>query len=128
MNIKNFFVVCYLSVLILALSPAFADEPLALQGQEVFRLCEACHSVEPGVHIFGPTLHGVYQRQAGTQEGYSYSQALANSGIDWNESYLHRWLASDSKNLVPGTRMQWRTQLSEEQLQALIAYLKTLRD
>ena len=36
--------------------------------------------------VAGPTLFGVFGRQAGTLKGYPYSDALINSTIVWNEA------------------------------------------
>ena len=45
-------------------------------GEEVFRKCQACHSLEPGRRTVGPTLRGVIGRAAGSIEGYPYSVAM----------------------------------------------------
>jgi cytochrome c len=75
------------------------------QGAQAFRQCAACHSVEPGRHLTGPSLAGMVGRPAGTVEGFTrYSDALSTSGLTWDAATLERWLA-DPATLVPGTSM-----------------------
>jgi nitrite reductase (NO-forming) len=37
----------------------------AATGKQVFRKCQACHSMEPGKNLLGPSLAGVINRKAG---------------------------------------------------------------
>jgi len=75
-------------------------------GAQAFRQCAACHSLERGRHLTGPSLAGVVGRPAGTAQGFTrYSEALATSGLTWDAGTLDRWLA-DSAALVPGTSMR----------------------
>jgi cytochrome c len=70
-----------------------------------FGLCADCHSLQPGVHLSGPSLAGIWGRRAGTQDGFGrYSKELRQSGLVWNEVTLDAWLL-DAKALVPGNRM-----------------------
>ena len=64
------------------------------RGRQVFdRNCTACHSVEPGKHMTGPSLAGLWARKSGAAEGFSrYSPALVAADIEWNEATLDRWL------------------------------------
>ena len=48
----------------------------AAAGRLVFRKCQACHSMEPGKTILGPSLAGILGRKAGSDPGYSYSPAM----------------------------------------------------
>src|SRR5262249_36908902 len=43
----------------------------AAAGRQVFRKCQACHSLEPGKNMLGPSLADVIGRKAGTEPGYS---------------------------------------------------------
>ena len=54
----------------------------AAAGRLVFRKCQACHSMEPGKTILGPSLAGILGRKAGSDPSYSYSPAMkqANNG------------------------------------------------
>jgi cytochrome c len=60
----------------------------------VFRACTACHTLEPGLHRTGPSLAGVFGREAGTAEGFSrYSDALKSADLVWREGALNGFLA-----------------------------------
>lgn len=90
-----------------------------------FLQCRSCHSVEPGKNGVGPSLHGVYGKQAGSADGFNYSTALKESGITWNRASLDTWLTSPIK-MVPGTRMVIGIP-NEEARQSVIDYLETLK-
>jgi cytochrome c2 len=53
----------------------------ASAGRLVFRKCQACHSIEPGKNMLGPSLAGVIGRKAGTEAGYNYSPAMKSADI-----------------------------------------------
>jgi cytochrome c len=94
---------------LLALLGSYATagaEGNAQQGAQAFRQCAACHSLEPGRHLTGPSLAGVVGRPAGTAAGFTrYSDALSKSGLTWDAATLDRWLANTAA-LVPGTSMR----------------------
>src|ERR1700736_1083778 len=77
----------------------------AVQGKAVYQGCQACHSIDD--NDLGPRHRGVVGRRAGSVEDYSYSAALKNSGLTWNEATLDRWLTNPSA-LVPGTKMYFK--------------------
>ena len=84
---------------------------------------QACHSIDE--NDLGPRHRGVVGRRAGSVADYSYSPALKNSGLTWNELMLDRWLMNPSA-LVPGTKMFFK--IDDPQARAdIIAYLKELR-
>lgn len=85
--------------------------------------CAACHSLVPGETRVGPALKDVVGRAAGAAVGFTYSEALANSGIVWDAQQLDRWLG-DSNVAVPGSAMNFR-QADAAKRQAIIAYLAT---
>lgn len=101
---------------------ALADGDAAA-GEKVFRKCKACHSVEAGKNKVGPSLHGVIGRDAGTEEGFKYSDAMKESGIVWDEETLDAYLKKP-KELVPGTRMAFPGLKDEQDRLDVIAYLK----
>ena len=94
-------------------------------GEEVFnKNCAACHSAAEGQHRFGPSLHAVVGRAAGSAAGYSYSAAMKNAGITWSEDKLAAFLASPQA-VVAGTKMPFGGLKDAADVAALIAYLKT---
>src|SRR3546814_6062324 len=78
------------------------------RGAEVYRACVSCHAIEPGLHLSGPSLAGVWGRQAGTAEGFGrYSLALKQAGFEWNSAALGGWLKSPQE-MIPGNYMTFR--------------------
>ncbi|MFL6714701.1 MAG: c-type cytochrome, partial [Sulfurifustis sp.] len=94
------------------------------KGAQVYRACAACHSLEPGRHLTGPSLAHVYGRKAGTAEGFvRYSKALKESKIVWDDKALDAWLKKPEA-LVPGNLMPFPG-IPDAQVRAdLIAFLK----
>jgi cytochrome c len=75
-------------------------------GAKAFRLCAACHSLQPDVNMSGPSLAGVWGRKAGSMPSFPrYSSALA--GVVWNEQTLDAWLA-DPARFIPHNLMTIR--------------------
>lgn len=94
------------------------------EGARVFRVCVACHSLNPGDHRTGPSLAGIWGRTAGSIADFSrYSEALAESEIVWTAETLDRWIA-EPQAMVPGNRMSFPG-IEDRQARAdLIAYLE----
>jgi cytochrome c len=93
-------------------------------GAQVFRTCAACHTLEPGVHRTGPSLAGVFGREAGTAEGFHrYSEALKSTDLVWSEDTLNGFLA-DPQALLPGNRMTFSGINDAQARTDLIAYLQ----
>jgi cytochrome c len=103
-------------------SAAWADCD-AEAGRKVFNKCSACHTLEPGVHLMGPSLHGVFGRQAGTADGFSYSAAMAEAGFAWDDGTMSAFLENPMQYL-PGTTMPFAGLRKVAQRQALNCYLK----
>jgi cytochrome c len=101
-----------------------AGDPKA--GQEVFRVCAACHTLEPGAHRTGPSLAGVFGRKAGTAAGFHrYSEAIRSVDLVWREDTLDAFL-TDPQGFLPGNRMTFPG-IEERPVRAdLIAFLQTL--
>lgn len=111
--------------MITAWSQSAAAEGDVDAGKKVFKKCAACHAVEEGKKKVGPTMFGVWERQAGSIEGYKYSSAMQEVDYAWDEAQLRGFLAAPKKHL-PGTKMAFPGLKKEEQITDLIAYLKTL--
>ena len=96
-------------------------------GQRVFNQCRACHVIAAGGRNgVGPNLHGVWDRAAGTVEGFRYSapmRAKAAEGLVWNEANLRAYL-TDPKAVVPAGSMSFAGIRNPQQLNDLIAYLQ----
>jgi cytochrome c len=102
---------------------AAAGDPEA--GAQVFRACAACHTLEPGAHRTGPSLAGVFGREAGTVSGFTrYSPALEQADLTWTEDMLDAFLA-DPQGFVPGNRMTFAGVPDAQARADLIAYLQT---
>ena len=76
----------------------------AVAGRQVFKKCEACHSLEPGKNLIGPSLAGVVGRKAGSEPGYDYSPAMKQANIIWSPATLDTYL-TDPQKVVPGNKM-----------------------
>lgn len=90
------------------------------RGKVLYQACEACHSIDD--NDLGPRHRGVVGRSAGSVADYSYSKALKNSGLTWDETTLDRWLANPSV-LVPGTKMFFQLSVAQDRAD-IIAYLQ----
>ncbi|HPG89464.1 MAG TPA: cytochrome c family protein [Hyphomicrobium sp.] len=114
-----------LAAAMVAAMPIAAHAADAEAGKAVFGKCKACHQTGPGAkNAVGPHLDGVLGRKAGSAEGFKYSEALANSGITWDEANLHEWL-KDPKKKVPGNKMVFMGLKDDADVDNLIAFLKT---
>jgi len=94
------------------------------KGEEVFNKCKICHAVEANITKLGPTLFGIFGRQAGVLE-FKYSNAMLESGIVWNDAELDGFLKAPRKYLKK-TKMTFPGIKNDNQRADLIAYLKTL--
>jgi len=93
-------------------------------GEKVFkRKCKTCHSVKEGKNKIGPSLYGLFGREAGTLEGYRYSKAMKKTEFVWDDERLNAFITKP-KSIVPKTRMSFRGIKKEEDRKALIEYLR----
>lgn len=103
------------------------NEELAAQGARFFRQCQVCHQIGPNAqNLVGPRLNDIVDRTAGTVEGYSYSDAMAEAGEEglvWTEENLMAFLA-DPQEFLPDTKMIFAGLPDEEQRAAVIEHLK----
>lgn len=114
----------YVALLALAAGAA-RGEGDAARGAAAFQACAACHSTEPGRHLTGPSLANLFGRKAGTSEKFlRYSDALARSGVVWNEQTLDAWLKDPAK-FIPGNDMVFPGIKEDAARRDLIAFLKT---
>jgi cytochrome c len=98
------FVIVVLATIALV-SPALAQKGDASRGQQDFRGCAPCHSLEPDRNMTGPSLANLWGRKAGSLPSFErYSDALKSSGIIWDDRALDGWLA-DPQRMVPDNDM-----------------------
>jgi len=93
----------------------------AAAGRLVFRKCQACHSMEPGKTILGPSLAGILGRKAGTETTYNYSPAMKQANIVWDAKTLDAYL-SDPQKFIPGNKMPFPGLKTDHDRADIIAY------
>lgn len=110
-------------------SEAFAALPEPYQtadynrGRRTFKLCQSCHTLnEGGQNLVGPNLHGIFGRDIGTVEGFTYSKAVQESDITWTPEILAEWLESP-RNFLPGNKMSFAGVRRPDDRTAVIAYI-----
>jgi cytochrome c len=107
-------------------SPAQPERGNPSRGAPLFAQCIACHSIEPGVHLSGPSLARIWGRRAGTVEGFTrYSEPLGRATVVWDESTLDRWL-EHPQSVVPGNLMTYPGLKNAGQRADLVAYLRAV--
>ncbi|HMQ51437.1 MAG TPA: cytochrome c [Anaerolineae bacterium] len=82
--------------------------------------CATCHSLEPDVTLVGPSLAGIADRAGSRVDGLSAEAYLRQSITAPNEFMVEGF----AQNLMPLT---FAADLSEEQINDLIAYLLTIK-
>ena len=95
---------CLVATLITGMAPVFAGDCNVDEGWRVFDKCAACHSLEEGVNLQGPSLYRVVGRRAGSVPGFTYSLALEQADITWTWDNLDAFLASPMQ-FLPGNTM-----------------------
>ena len=116
----------FLSVLLATTGALAAGDPA--KGAVAFRACAACHSIEPGEHLTGPSLADIWNRKAGTVAGFArYSEAMRHSDITWTEGTLDKWLSNPDR-FLPGTSMSFSGLKASQDRLALIAYLRAVSE
>jgi len=112
----------------IALLPAPYSAANYEAGRRVFAQCRSCHTVAvDGGHRVGPNLHGVFGREVGTAEGFTYSQAVLDADFVWDAEHLDHWLANP-RDFLPGNRMSFAGVRDETQRRDVIAYLMAETD
>ncbi len=109
---------CFFSITSTPAASTDGAEP----GKKQFNKCVACHSLEPGVHMMGPSLAGLMGREAGSLEGFLYSPAVEESTLVWDQETLSAFLENPQKT-IPGNSMPFGGIKKAGQRQALIDYL-----
>lgn len=95
-------------------------------GERQFRRkCSICHSLsDDGVRRAGPTLAGLFGREAGSVAGYTYSSTVGNLGIEWNEETIDQLFDLGPDHFIPGSKMPMQRIVKPEDRRDLIEYLR----
>ena len=102
--------------------PSAAD---VAAGRQVFRVCGACHSLDPGRTLVGPSLAALIGRQSGSVPGFDYSTAMRQAHIVWGPRTLDAYL-TDPQKVVPGNRMPFPGLKSALDRRDVIAFLESV--
>lgn len=115
-----------------SVGPTLRDVPAEMtSGSSVSRTISAWPDVDlaDAMRIavappYGPNLHGIYGRPAGTVPGFVYSSAFLKSlkGMEWDDAALDVWITNPQK-WVPGVYMFYK-QPDPEVRRKIILYLK----
>ena len=106
-------------------TPAAITGGDSVAGRQVFRKCQACHSLSPGKNLVGPSLAGIIGRKSGTAPNYSYSPAMKQANIVWDAKSLDAYL-SDPQKVVPGNKMPFPGLKTAHDRTDVIAYLASV--
>ncbi len=113
------------------IAPASAETGDAERGQRVFKACASCHQVGKNAkNGVGPHLNGVFDRRAGSVEGARYSPGLKRAGVNglhWDYDSLDIYI-ENPRNLVSGTRMNFRGLTDKQDRDDVLAYLRAFSD
>ena len=94
-----------------------------MAGKNSFAMrCSACHTLGEGsLDINGPNLWGVFDRQAGTKDGFEFSDTLKQANFPWTPDQLNAWIA-DPQGFLPDNAMAIPTAVPDNERTALISF------
>ena len=91
-------------------------------GKKQYNKCAACHSLEAGVQMMGPSLHGLLGRQIGSADGFLYSATLEQDQGEWTSESLGKFLENPMAD-KPGTTMPFGGLKKPAQRDTVICYI-----
>ena len=101
------------------------DKEVSNGERQFARKCSVCHTVKAdGKKRAGPSLHKVFGREAGTLNGYVYSEALIKSKIIWNEVSISQLFEEGPDKVTPGTKMPIQKMKNKKDRLDLVLFLK----
>lgn len=104
-------------------APEAAVAPTAAMGEQIFKRCVACHTIDAGgKNGIGPNLHGVVGRAVAAVPGFAYSPAFKAKGGVWDNATLDAFLVSPAR-AIPGNRMAFAGINDAAEREALMLYL-----
>lgn len=99
------------------------DDVDLANGQRRFGACRGCHLInDSGRNTTGPNLYGLFDRQAGSIEGFNYSPAFQEADFVWTAESLDEFLAAP-RTFMPGNRMPFGGMRNPGHRADLIAWL-----
>jgi cytochrome c len=109
------------------MAAAAPDPALVAAGETAFKKCKACHAIGEGAaNKVGPHLNALFGRAAGGLEGFRYSKAMTEAGEEglvWDDATLAEFLTKP-KAMIKKTKMSFAGFKKEEDIEAILAYLK----
>lgn len=116
--------------------PVRADSDPRAIGEHLFRtavpVCTACHSLQPGVQLAGPSMAGMAERAEQTLASPDYTGNATDV-----EGYIRESIIAPSAYLVPGDMFSasgvsfmpdtYANDLSDEQVDQLVAFLLSMK-
>lgn len=101
----------------------------AKEGEYLFKsICASCHSIEPGSHRTGPSLHKIWERPAGAEQGFDYSEAFLKANADgliWTAENLDKFVKRP-RSVVKKNKMAYLGLRDETRRADVLAYLKQM--
>jgi cytochrome c len=92
-------------------------------GKRTFAQCQACHALQEGRNMVGPSLHGIIGRTSGSVPNFRYSEANKSAKKVWTQQAMFDYL-EDPRRAIPGTTMNFAGLKKVEDRANVIAYIK----
>ncbi len=101
------------------------SEGLSNGERQFVRKCSVCHTLtRDGGRRAGPSLHGLFGREAGGLEGYEYSDALEQADIVWTAETVDKLFDIGPDHYTPGSKMPMQRIVQRQDRADLIAWLR----